>query len=516
MPVSDSAPMEPYLKRMSGSLVIQSGCGSSRKNLYQVKTPPRAPSTTRTARPMRSFRVAQPASRTTAMVGLPSEGLQVLDEGILLLRRQLGAVDLALVPTIAVAEEGRIELEQRPWADRRLAGEEAHPRPVVDVVAAIENLGALSGGLEEIAQARYGAVVQVRAAEPDAVEGHVRVAEGLPKVREAPRIARVERRLIHREVVRVAVETAPVGPDLLEGRDLAHVLAGELAPASAMAGRAVTQIDGGALRRLGLIDGIRILGRLQGEQPVLDAPDGCEIDGGWRGARAEGRALVALLHHGVVAVPVELHPLARLLQPYGRKVRGPVLLLLAQLPEGEVEEDLGRVEGVHAPGSPFRIRQERLEAAAQHEQALAHDGDGHGIDEVAVDQAQLLPLGAHEAVDLRQHVLGGGARILGAVEEEFLKAPHVEGVGGHAEVHARLGIRAVPHRARVAHRAVEEGAIDALVAPSRHADGQVLALFEGEAEGRPARPRQVERAHLGQRLENPVGKARLPLAARRP
>src|SRR5262250_1103026 len=163
MPASDSAPMEPYLKRMSGSLVIQSGCGSSRKNLYQVKRPPKAPSTTRTARPMRSFRVAQPASRTTAMVGLPSEGLQVLDEGILLVRRQLGAVDLALVAPIAVAGDGRIELEQRPRADRRVAGDETHPRPVVDVVAAIENPGALGGGLQEIAQARHRAVVQVRA-----------------------------------------------------------------------------------------------------------------------------------------------------------------------------------------------------------------------------------------------------------------------------------------------------------------------------------------------------------------
>src|SRR5262249_51288989 len=233
-------------------------------------------------------RFAQPACRTTAMVGLPSEGLQVLDEGILLLGRQLGAVDLALVPRIAVAGDSRIELEQRPRADRSLTGDEAHPRLVVDVVAAIESLGPLGGGLEEIAEARHRAVVQVRAAEPDAVEGHVGVAEGLAEVREAPRIARVERRLVHREVVRVAVETAPVGPDPLEGRDLAHVLAGELAPASAMAGRAVTQVDGGALRRLGLIDGIGILWRLQGEQPVLDASDGHEIDGGWRGARTEG------------------------------------------------------------------------------------------------------------------------------------------------------------------------------------------------------------------------------------
>src|SRR5688500_3564949 len=42
IPASCSAPMEPYLKRISGVAVTQSGCGSSRKNLYQ----PMAPTTT--------------------------------------------------------------------------------------------------------------------------------------------------------------------------------------------------------------------------------------------------------------------------------------------------------------------------------------------------------------------------------------------------------------------------------------------------------------------------------------
>ena len=40
--------------------------------------------------------------------------------------------------------------------------------------------------------------------------------------------------------------------------------------------------------------------------------DRVEVDRRRRRAGAESRALVALLHHGVVAVPVQLHALARL------------------------------------------------------------------------------------------------------------------------------------------------------------------------------------------------------------
>src|SRR5688572_2762321 len=46
IPASCSAPMEPYLKRISGVAVTQSGCGSSRKNLYQPMAPPTTARTT--------------------------------------------------------------------------------------------------------------------------------------------------------------------------------------------------------------------------------------------------------------------------------------------------------------------------------------------------------------------------------------------------------------------------------------------------------------------------------------
>ncbi len=61
--------------------------------------------------------------------------------------------------------------------------------------------------------------------------------------------------------------------------------------------------------------------------------------------------------------------------------------------------------------------------------------------------------------------------------------PHdVELLRRHAEVQAGLGDWGVAHRARMAHRAIQEGLRDALVEPLGHADRQVLALLVEQAE----------------------------------
>ena len=60
--------------------------------------------------------------------------------------------------------------------------------PVVDVVAAVEHRRPLVRKHQRT-QRRHRAVVQVRRAQPDAVERHVRVAVGLAEVAEPPRIA---------------------------------------------------------------------------------------------------------------------------------------------------------------------------------------------------------------------------------------------------------------------------------------------------------------------------------------
>src|SRR5690606_21347171 len=118
-------PIEPYLKRMSGSLVIHSGCASSRKNLYQAKAPPAAPSAssrssaTSRLRPVLRRRqrsrvgrgpgFVQGANFMTAL--LASEGLQVLDQRILVRGGQIGAIGRAFVTAVAVARQRGVEQE---------------------------------------------------------------------------------------------------------------------------------------------------------------------------------------------------------------------------------------------------------------------------------------------------------------------------------------------------------------------------------------------------------------------
>src|SRR5918992_1202080 len=62
MPASYSAPIEPYLKRISGVDVTHCGCGSSRKNFCQPISPPAAATNTTIARqtfqPIRFFSAA--------------------------------------------------------------------------------------------------------------------------------------------------------------------------------------------------------------------------------------------------------------------------------------------------------------------------------------------------------------------------------------------------------------------------------------------------------------------------
>src|SRR5512145_2326088 len=126
MPASRSAPIDPYLKRISGSFVIQSGCASSRKNLYQPNQAPKATRSAITASAILSLPclrrapalelkvVSMPSSQKFRLRGgtapsctpkpgnpLPAascsslEGLQVFDQRVLVLAGKLGPVSLA-------------------------------------------------------------------------------------------------------------------------------------------------------------------------------------------------------------------------------------------------------------------------------------------------------------------------------------------------------------------------------------------------------------------------------------
>ena len=148
-----------------------------------------------------------------------------------------------------------------------------------------------------------------------------------------------------------------IGADLLDGLDRADQLALDnavLEPRIRMALGAVPRIERLSVLRFRLIDGIGVGRGRQGPDPVADTLESGMIDGDGGYARAERRAQVALVHGVVVAVPVQIHAVPRLLVPQGRKVRCGNQLAQRQPIQWPVELDaLVGIEGVDAPRSPL-------------------------------------------------------------------------------------------------------------------------------------------------------------------
>src|SRR6266511_3175111 len=187
-----------------------------------------------------------------------SECLQELQERRLGRFGKLSAVGPSRVPDVAVARHRGVEPEEPSSSLLGEIGPEAAVRRVVHIVAAIENLGSLLGRLQERTQRRYRTVVQIRCAQPDAIERHVGVAEGLAEMTEAVWRLRIQRALVDGELVDIAVETVAIGTDLLDRRDETDPLAAEVAPALPMAARAIPRIDRRPLRCEILVDRICI------------------------------------------------------------------------------------------------------------------------------------------------------------------------------------------------------------------------------------------------------------------
>src|SRR6185369_12864725 len=142
------------------------------------------------------------------------------------------------------------------------------------------------------------------------------------------------------------------------------------------------------------------------------------------------------------------------------------------------------------------------------------DGDGGGIDQVAVEQVEVAAL----AGDLGQDVFLGELGIGGAAEEEFLETLHVEGRRRHDEDDVRRLVGRGAHGADVADGAIDEDAVDALVAALRGADREVAqaavaVLLVDHAQRLVALARQVLRADLGQGAPDPVRETHLVFAA---
>src|SRR5262249_49803686 len=122
--------------------------------------------------------------------------------------------------------------------------------------------------------------------------------------------------------------------------------------ACSVTARAMFLVDLRALRSKRGIHGIRIWRRLRGFQIFRHAQDAVNVKVWRERPRSERSGKIALIHRGIVAVPMELHSLARLLVPDGRKVNVPHQLLGIGVLHGEIEQCFWSVEGVYAARPP--------------------------------------------------------------------------------------------------------------------------------------------------------------------
>src|SRR5882724_7867007 len=126
---------------------------------------------------------------------------------------------------------------------------------------------------------------------------------------------REEGRLIGREDMGVGVETGRVSADVADVDDRAGSL-----PTKAMTLGAELCIDRLATGRTGGINGVGIFRWREGPYPVADPFDVVMVDRHRCDPSAEGRTQVAFVHGIIIAIPVELHPLSRLLIPQRWKI----------------------------------------------------------------------------------------------------------------------------------------------------------------------------------------------------
>src|SRR5215470_7991180 len=96
-----------------------------------------------------------------------SERLEIFNDGNLVRRRERRSVFMA---AIAVARYRCVVLKEHATFLLRDVRDESDPRPVKNVVAAIEHLRPFVRRIHQVEQRRNGPVVEIRSACPDAVE----------------------------------------------------------------------------------------------------------------------------------------------------------------------------------------------------------------------------------------------------------------------------------------------------------------------------------------------------------
>ena len=128
-------------------------------------------------------------------------------------------------------------------------GDVSYVHRVQHVVTAIEDLGALIFGHQQRAQGGHRAVVQIGTAQPDAVDGHARVAVSLAVSREHERRGGEGVEAIHQALAKRA-QAIRIGANLRDVLHLSHACAAE-----GVAAGASGLVDGGAAPGLHPIDG---------------------------------------------------------------------------------------------------------------------------------------------------------------------------------------------------------------------------------------------------------------------
>ena len=195
------------------------------------------------------------------------------------------------------------------------------------------------------------------------------------------------------------------------------------------------------------------------------------VDGLGRDAGAERGRQIAFGQRWVVAVPVQLHALARLLVEDGGKVAGAIALAGRDRAERHLHlDELVRVEGVDAAGPPRRLfRQERLEPRAPLDEPFAHPRYDVVPPHLPLDEPKLGARRLHG----RDQRVGGEALVGTGLEHEADEAIEVQIVRRHAGDSDARAVLGRPVGAGVADGAIEPDQIDTLVIALGNADRQI-------------------------------------------
>ena len=243
-----------------------------------------------------------------------------------------------------------------------------------------------------------------------------------------------------------------VGANFFDRHDIANIFAIKIAAIATVTICAVLRVNFFALPAELRIDRERVFGRLLVEQPLLDPRHLFKINRWRKRARAKCSALVALLHHAVIAIPVGVNVFlfAQALQPDRWQIAEPNQLSRFQLFQRKFQKCFGGIKRVGAAGACVRFPVGKTEMTFQHEQSLAHERDRVIAHEKSIDEI----VSAADRFNLGHHPWSVEALVGCACENETLESLQIDGVRRHASVDDGASLRRFAHGTSVTNRAI--------------------------------------------------------------